>query len=121
MTKTSAKLLLWGPRALGIAVALFLAMFALDAFDGTEQRSQVLIDFTIHLVPAFVLLLIVAASWRREWVGGFAFIALAVAYAFIVRGRADWILVISGPLSVVGILFLWSWWHRDELRPKTNH
>jgi hypothetical protein len=118
MTRTLAKLLLWGPRTLGIAVALFLAMFALDAFGEAKPLSRALVDFAIHLLPAAVLLSVVAASWRREWVGGVGFIGLAVAYVFVARGRADWILVISGPLLTVGLLFLWSWWYRDRERSR---
>jgi len=41
-----------------------------------------------------------------------AFIALAVIYAVMVRGRVDWMAAISGPLLVVGLLFLASWRQR---------
>jgi hypothetical protein len=33
----------------------------------------------------------------------------AVAYAWGVRDHATWIAVVSGPLLLVGVLFLWSW------------
>lgn len=108
MTTTSGRLLLWSPRILGILVSMFVGLFALDA--------QALPDFVIHLVPAVLLLALVAASWRWEWIGGVAFIGLAVAYAtMMARGHLDWMLVISGPLLVVGTLFLWSWRHHGEL------
>ena len=102
MTPTSARLLLWSPRVLGILMAAFLGMFALDAFGEGKLLIQALADFAIHLVPAIMLLAIVATSWRWEWVGGIGFVGLAVAYVAMVPGRLDWILVISGPLLVVG-------------------
>ena len=71
---------------------------------------------TRHLIPALVLLALVVASCRGEWIGGVAFIGLAVVYAVTMsRGRVDWMPVISGPLAVVGVLFVGSWFHRSRL------
>ena len=94
MTATSARFLLWVPRVLGILVSIFLSLFALDAFSEGKPFLQAVSDFVIHLAPAALLLAIVAASWRREWIGGVAFVALAIFYATIVTNRIDWILVI---------------------------
>lgn len=102
MTGTG-RALVWAPRILGIAVALFIGVFALDAL-GEGLRAILL-----HLVPTFVLLLTVLLAWQRPWVGALVFSALAVVYAATVPERPDWILVISGPLLAVGLLFLWSW------------
>src|SRR5262245_35674379 len=115
MTPTSAKLLLWSPRILGAAVCVFLGLFALDAFSGGKPLLQAVADFTIHLTPALLLVAVVAIAWRWEWLGDLAFIALAVAYGMMVNWRLDWVAVISGPLLVVGVLFLWSWRHHAEL------
>ena len=114
METTSRRLLLWTPRILGILVSLFIALFALDAFSANRPFSAALPDFLMHLIPALTLLTIVAVSWRYEWVGALAFIALAVVYSTtMARGRIDWMLVIGGPLLIVGVLFLWSWFdHR---------
>jgi hypothetical protein len=106
---------------LGILVSAFLGMFALDAFTEGKTFFQALPDFAIHLAPAVLLLAIVAASWRWEWVGGVAFVALALVYVAMVPGRPDWILVISGPLLIVGTLFLWSWFLHEELRAPRAH
>ena len=114
MNRTSAALLLWAPRIAGILVAAFLGLFALDAFDG-GPLAQTLPAFLIHLVPSFLVLAVVAAAWKFEWIGAVAFVALAVLYAVMVRGRMDWIAVISGPLLIVAVLFLVSWMRRAEL------
>lgn len=115
MATTSGRLLLWSPRILGILVSLFIGLFALDAFSQGKPLFQAIPDFVIHLIPALMLLVLVGASWRREWIGGVAFVGLAVVYATMAREHLDWILVISGPLIVVGALFLWSWRHHSEL------
>ena len=115
MTTTSARWLLWTPRVLGILVGAFLGLFALDAFSEGKPFVQALADFVIHLAPAAVLFGVLALAWRWEWVGGTAFVGLAVAYAASVSGRLDWILTISGPLAIVGALFFWSWRHHAQL------
>jgi hypothetical protein len=110
MTTSSRHVLAWSPRVIGILVSLFMAMFALDAFGGERPFVQALRDFFIHLIPAFGLLLIVAVSWRREWIGGIGFLALALLYSTtMARGHVEWMLAIALPLAIVGALFLWSW------------
>jgi len=116
MTTTSSRLLVWSPRIVGILVSLFIGMFALDAFSEGKPFLQALPDFLIHLSPAFVLLTIVAASFRWPWIGAVTFIGLALVYAMTMsKGRLDWMFTISGPLLVVGALFLWSWFERGKL------
>jgi hypothetical protein len=109
---TRHQLLLWGPRLLGVVVSAFLALFAVDAFQSGKPLTRALADFAVHLLPAAVVLAIVALSWRRPWVGGVAFVLLAAVYAVTARSRVDWIMVISGPLLATGMLFLWSWNHQ---------
>jgi hypothetical protein len=99
-------------------VSLFIGLFALDAFSLGKPFIEALSDFVIHLIPSFVLLALVGASWRWAWIGGVAFIGLAALYAMtMARGHLDWMIVISGPLTVVGALFLWSWGHRKLYAP----
>jgi hypothetical protein len=109
MTKRLEALLLWSSRVLGIVVCLFLSLFALDAFSGGKSAAESVGDFLIHVAPMLVLLGVIALSWRREWVGGVVFIAVAFAYAYVARHHVSWIATVSGPLLAVGILFLWSW------------
>lgn len=117
MTVTSPRLLLWTPRVLGILVSLFIGVFALDAFSAGKPFGRAFLDFGIHLVPAIVLLTLVAVSFRWAWVGAVAFIGLAIVYATTMsHGRIDWMLAISAPLAIVGALFLWSWLERGKLK-----
>ena len=107
-------LLLWIPRVLGIAVALFLAAFALDVFGEKRGVLATALALLVHLLPALLVLAAVAAAWRRPWVGALAFLGLAVAYAAMAWRRPDWILVIGGPLALVGALFAASWWRAQR-------
>ena len=118
MTTTTRRLAFWAPRIIGILVSLFMGVFALDAFGPGKPLADALLDFAIHLLPALLLLTVVAASWRREWIGALTFIGLAVVYATtMARGRIDWMLLIAGPLLLVGMLFLASWFnHRAHPR-----
>lgn len=106
---TRDQLLLWAPRLLGIALALFLCVFALDAFEPQKPLAAVLTDLAVHLAPAALVLAIVVLAWRRPLPGGVAFVLLAFGYALSVGFRIDWVMVISGPMLMIGLLFLWSW------------
>lgn len=106
---TLESFVLWAPRVLGLALAGFLGLFALDAFAPGKSLGSALVEFVIHLLPAVAVCAVVALAWQRAWIGAIAFAGLAVAYAVMVPSRPDWILIISGPLLVAAILFFWSW------------
>jgi len=101
--------LAWAPRIAGALISLFLALFALDAFEEGVALREVVPDLLVHLAPSALVLAIVGASWRRPWIGGLTFTGLAAAYAYLARDHASWIATVSGPLAVTGALFLWSW------------
>lgn len=108
---------LWVARALAFGMCAFLALFALDAWSPDKPIARAAADILIHLTPAALVLGVILASWHREWIGGFAFIALAIAYAAMVRFRLDWVVAISGPLLTIGLLYLWSWWANSAQLP----
>jgi hypothetical protein len=114
----AAKLLIWSPRVLGVLVSVFIAVFALDAFGSGKPFVEAFADFLIHLIPSLVLLAVVVASWRRPWIGGLAFIAIAIAYGNLAGNHVSWIVAISAPLLIVGILCLWSWYGLRRDRPQ---
>jgi hypothetical protein len=114
MKSTSAACLFWAPRIAGILIAAFLGLFALDAFEGRTFLAA-LPALAVHLIPSFIVLAVVGIAWKFEWVGAVAFLGLAVLYALMVNGRLDWVAVISGPLTLVGLLFLAAWRHHGHL------
>lgn len=118
MTKAVCRLLLWTPRVLGILVALFIGIFALDVFTEGRPIGETLIALVMHLLPTFVLLATVALAWRWEWIGGAVFLSLAALYTLTTLDHPTWIPLIAGPLVVVGTLFGLAWRHRTELHPQ---
>jgi hypothetical protein len=98
----------WAPRVLAALVCVFLSLFALDAFAGSKSLAEALRDFLWHLVPVGVLAIFVALAWRRPIVGAVAFLVAGTLYVWFAWAHPSWILVISGPLWLVGLLFLLS-------------
>jgi hypothetical protein len=112
--------LLWTPRALGVGFAAFLALFALDVFDEGQALGPTLAALGMHLLPALVVLAVTILSFRREWIGAGALLGLAAVYAAWAWAHPSWVLAISGPLAVTGLLFLVSWLRHDALREPTT-
>ena len=106
----NTKVTYWLPRVLGLLFVLFLSLFAFDVFQGYNGWVA-LLAFFIHLLPAFVLLIIVLIAWRYDLVGAIAFLCFALAYIFLVGLNRpwSWYAGISGPAAVIGILFFLNW------------
>jgi len=121
MNGPSKRLLFWAPRVLCVAFAAFIAVFALDVFQEGVPVGQVALALLVHLLPTLLVLLVLALSWRREWIGGALFIVLGVLYLLWARNRPffGWAaaLAIAAPLLIVGLLFLLNWRYRAQLRP----
>jgi hypothetical protein len=115
MTPAATRLLFWTPRVLGIAYVIFISLFALDVFAEHAGFVDTAIALALHLIPSAVAAAALLVAWRWEGAGALFYAVAAVAYMFMAR-RLDWILVISGPLIVVAILFLMNQLYRRELR-----
>src|SRR5215471_1910175 len=112
------RLLYWSPRILCLLFAGFISMFALDVFDEYYGFWNVARALMLHLIPTWILLGVLVVSWRWEWVGGALFTGLGALYVIQVWGRFHWstYAIISGPLVLMGGLFLANWFYRKQLR-----
>ena len=112
------QVLFWSPRLLCILFALFLSLFALDVFNEGYGFWETIRALLIHLVPVYIVVIVLVIAWRWEWIGAILFIALALLYLVISWGRLHWsaYLAISGPLVLLGILFLFNWIYRKQLQ-----
>jgi hypothetical protein len=110
---------LWSPRILCIGAILFVSMFALDSFGPGIPFGQQLMHFFIHLIPTYVLLLLLVIAWRWQLVGGILFTTVGIVISPFVyslnfhRTHSVWvsfiiILMITVPFIVAGILFILS-------------
>lgn len=108
MKVKNSRWLFWLPRILGILMALFITLFALDVFDGSGDWGKILTGFIIHLLPTFILAVVLLIAWRWELTGGILYFGLAGYYIFMVGGKINpsVFLVIPFPLIVVGALFI---------------
>lgn len=114
------KFLFWSPRILTIVFILFLALFAFDSFEGEQSFIMKLGGFFIHLIPNFVLILILIVAWKNEWVGTLAFTLAGLAYVVMFWGRfpVSTYLIISGPLFIIAVLFWLNWMNRKKIQHK---
>jgi hypothetical protein len=121
MTEVSKKVLYWAPRVSCIAFALFLSLFAMDVFGEGLGFWRTLFALFMHLIPTFVVLLILALAWRWEWIGAAGFSGAALVFLFNMprhlspQGRQSAALTIAGPVFVIAALFLANWLKRKEL------
>jgi len=92
-------------------------MFALDAFEPGLTLGQQLRDFSIHLIPSFILTAFLIVAWKWELAGGIIFILIGIGFSLFVfflnynRSHSLWfslgmIGMITIPFIIVGILFL---------------
>jgi hypothetical protein len=95
-----------------------VSLFALDVFNSGLGLVKTILALSMHLIPTAFIMVVLAFSWRWEWVGGLLYIAAGVLYLTEARHHPSWVVVISGPLFLVGALFLLNWLKRAEIRAK---
>ena len=116
MKKGAKRLLFWMPRILGLLLAVFVSIFAVDVFGAGNGFWKTVVALGFHLVPTALILIALAISWRRPWAGAILFAMLGGLYLVLFWGRfpASVYLIICGLLFVVAILFLAGWLSRVE-------
>jgi len=96
-----------------ILFAVFISLFAIDVFSEGYSFGETILALLIHLVPTCLVIIALVIAWRWEWVGAILFIALALFF-LVSSGGESWI--ISGPLLLIGGLFLFNWIYRAQLK-----
>ena len=111
------KFLLWLPRVLLIAFALFLIMFSFDVFEEGKSVAEIAAAFLIHNIPSMVLGLVVFTAWRREWIGTLACLVLAVAYIAWAWRRLPLAAysITAAPLFLIAALYFVNWKFRQKI------
>jgi len=117
--KTSLNIIHWTPRFLCILAILFVSMFALDSFDSKFTVWQQLQAFFIHLIPSYILIIILIIAWKREFWGGLILMVIALGFTPSIfihnyhNNHSIWIslsiiLMINFPFILTGALFMTS-------------
>ena len=109
-------ILYWAPRILGILFAVFISIFALDVFMEGYGFWETVVALVMHLVPTAIIVIVLLIAWRWERVGGVLFLLLGALYIAMFWDRGHWTayLLISGPLFLIGALFLAGWHYRRD-------
>ena len=109
MEKRWRKTIYWVPRILGILFAVFISLFALDVFGQGYSLWEIVVALVMHLVPTYIVVLLLLLSWRQEFIGGVNFVALSALYLLLFRNQHFLTyLLISGPAFLIGALFIWN-------------
>ncbi len=82
--------LFWTPRVLCLLFAVFLSLFALDVFNEGYGFWKTILALFMHLVPTWIVLAVLAISWRWEWAGALLFACLGTWYLISTWGRMHW-------------------------------
>jgi len=109
MKLTRHELTIWAPRIMGLGLAFFLSLFALDAFSEARGIAGTIVAFAMGLLPAAVVLVTVMVGWKRDGIASLVFAGLTLFYALTTIERPLWIAFIAGPLALVAVLFFLSW------------
>ena len=112
MNTKISKTLYWTPRILGIIAILFISMFAFDVFENGYSFIETIIALFMHLIPSFILVIMLLIAWKYELIGGMLFFIPPIVYVIITSLRVPWYLalswsvIISGPFFIIAILFI---------------
>ena len=128
---TSVRIFHWLPRVLCIVAILFVSIFALDAFSPELSFWSQIGAFIVHLIPSFVLLLLLILAWKKELIGGILFATIGLGLTPIVFTHnyrmnhsiitsLGIILSITIPFTVVGVLFIISHFKKKKKRDLTK-
>lgn len=100
----------YASRILGSVLPSFMALFALDVFDGQLGFWQTLFALFMHLIPSLVLFGLLVFACRYERVGGGIYIGLGVitaAMGISTSFPASFVLLTVIPVMIGGLF----WWH----------
>ncbi len=107
----------WIPRILLMVMILFISLFAMDSFEEGLSVWEQILGFLIHLIPSFVLVVILIVAWYRELPGGILLIAIGLIGGYLLfdmnlnrthslKFALLPVMLIAFLLIVSGILFL---------------
>jgi hypothetical protein len=111
------RVIFWSPRALCILLIVFLSIFALDVFGEGYNIGETILALFTHLIPTYLIVIVLVIAWRWEMIGTLLFFALASSLLYMNFG-GGW--TVSGPLIFIGALFLLNWLFRKQLKERSD-
>lgn len=88
-------------KILGCGFAMFVALFAFDMWGQW-------LGFLMHLIPSFIIIIMLAIAWNKQLIGGILFILFGVVSIFYFHTYKVLMIfsIISLPLFIIGLLFM---------------
>jgi hypothetical protein len=129
--KKSTLIIHWAPRILCILAILFVGMFAFDVFDPKLTVWQQMKALFMHLIPNFILIILLVIAWKWELVGGLILGAVAliltppVFFLNFGMNHSVWmslgvIMLITFPFILTGGLFIFSHYTKKKEMEKNS-
>ena len=117
--KKKQRVLFWAPRIIAIMAILFVSLFALDAFQPELTFQEQILGFLIHMIPSFILIVVLILAWKWEVFGGILFLLIGLGmspFIFINNYRHNQsvglsLVIIASlclPFVLAGVLFILS-------------
>jgi hypothetical protein len=76
------KITYWTPRILCMLAILLISVFALDAFEPGQTVWHQIMAFIIHMIPSFILIILLIVAWKWEKTGGILLLLAGLAWGF---------------------------------------
>lgn len=103
------------PRAIGVLGILFISIFAFDVFEAGTPLPEMLLGLFMHLVPSFVLTVLLVLAWKFELLGGVLFVLISLV-PFLFLPNEWWVNgILALPFFITGLLFVVHYWRTVEL------
>ena len=131
--KKGIRVLHWTPRILCILAILFISLLAMDSFGSDLTFRQQLGEFLLHLVPSYILVILLIIAWKWELIGGIIFALTGLVFSPVifqhnykmngsVWASLETVFFITIPFFIVGILFIVSHYRKKKQSypPKGN-
>jgi hypothetical protein len=96
-----------------------MMLFSLDAFNGIEPFNIKLVEFLMHNIPVYIIIIFLIIAWKWEIVGGILLILISIygtVFFHSFSGNPGSITVIA-PFFLEGLLFIF---HKLFFFPKKN-
>lgn len=107
MSANNQAILRWSPRVFAIIYAVFISLFALDAWGTGAGFWEELAAFIVHLMPTYFVLAALVVAWRQPKLGGILFIILATVFGVVFgRGEPAALLLMALAPTAIGLMFL---------------
>lgn len=99
---------LYLPRVVTIIYIIYFSLFSLDIFGSNLTVWEQLIGFSIHSLPAIIIFLIIAVTWKKPLITGIGLIITGILMTLHYKHITNLysFLIIELPVFLIGFSFI---------------